>query len=233
MSIYDRREFSSCWIIIPAYNEGIIISQVLNSLCSYPYRIVIVDDGSTDDTVQQATRYPVAVLQHVVNLGQGAALQTGIEYALQFEDTEYIVTFDADGQHSVEDIERLLEVLQHNFDVVLGSRFLYKDQVFNLPRFRKFVLKLAVLFTRWTTGLKVSDTHNGIRAFRANAIRSLDIKQNRMAHASEILSFIAKNKLRYCEVQVKILYTDYSLQKGQSIWNSINILWEIISEKLR
>ena len=233
MSASGSREYNGCWIIIPAFNEGKVISHVLSSLGTYPFHIVVVDDGSTDDTVQQALGYPVAVVKHAINLGQGASLQTGIDYALQFKDTSYIVTFDADGQHDVEDIPRMLDKLQEGYDVVLGSRFLEKTQKQNMPDSRRYLLKIAIVFTRLTTRLRITDTHNGLRAFRAESIRPLNIMQNRMAHASEILSYIARNELRYCEIPVNIDYTDYSLQKGQSIWNGINILWEIISEKFK
>jgi glycosyltransferase involved in cell wall biosynthesis len=221
------------WVVIPAYNENKSIAKVLEQFIPYPYGVVVVDDGSNDNTLEQVTHYDVVALKHMINLGQGAALQTGIKYALQFPETRAVVTFDSDGQHCVEEIDPLLKPLSAGYDIVLGSRFLKGGMTINLPPERRLVLKLAVLFTRITTGLTLTDTHNGMRAFDVNAARKLQIHQNRMAHASEILSFIASNHLRYCEVPVTIKYSDYSLSKGQSIFNSLNIFWEIISGYLK
>ena len=221
---------SSVWVVIPAYNEGKILKDVLGELLDYnrSYHIVVVDDGSVDDTAEAASSLPVHVLRHPINLGQGAALATGIEYALK-EKAEVIVTFDADGQMCPQDIGTLVnEVLKDGVDVVLGSRFLTSPPE-GMSRMRRIVLKLATALTNLTTGLKVTDTHNGIRAFRQTALRKFEITQNQMAHSSEILSEIARNKLIYHEVPVTIRYTRYSKAKGQSIFNSINILYELLT----
>ena len=219
---------SSVWVVIPAYNEAEVIEEVLRELLDYnsSYQVVVVDDGSSDGTATAAGGLPVHVLVHPINLGQGAALATGIEYALR-EKAETIVTFDADGQMRPQDIGVLVnEVVSSGVDVALGSRFLTSAPG-GMSRMKKIVLKLAVVFTKLTTGLKITDAHNGIRVFKAEALREIDITQNRMAHASEILSEIARNKLTYREVPVTIRYTQYSKAKGQSIFNSINILYEL------
>lgn len=216
------------YVVIPAYNEAQILKDVLCELLDYnpSYQLVVVDDGSSDDTAVVARSFPVHVLVHTINLGQGAALATGIEYALS-QNAGAIVTFDADGQMRPQDIPALLkEVTENGFDVALGSRFLTAKPT-GLTRAKKLVLMLATIFTRITTGLKITDTHNGIRAFKAEAIAQIKITQNRMAHASEILSEIAKNKLAYKEVPVTIRYTDYSKAKGQSLSNAFNILFEL------
>ena len=175
-----------------------------------------------------------SLLRHVTNLGQGAALQTGITYALKFPSTRYIVTFDADGQHQASDIHRLVRACDDGgYDVALGSRFMSGGQAANITFSRRWVLKLAILLTRLTTGLKLSDTHNGLRAFTRQAASRMTITQNGMAHASEILNQIAALHLRYVEVPVTISYSPYSVGKGQSFWNSINILWELILGKIR
>lgn len=222
------------WVVVPAYNEEKAIGTVLAKLVGYPYGIVVVDDGSADNTAKKAEAFPVTVLRHVCNLGQGAAIQTGISYALRFPETRFVVTFDSDGQHSPEDIERLLEPLRAGtHDVVLGSRFLREGDARNIKTTKWVFLKLAVAFTRMSTGLALSDTHNGLRAFTAEAAAKLHITQNRMAHASEILSQIALLGLRWCEVPVTISYTNYSRAKGQSMLNSINILWDMARGRLR
>jgi glycosyltransferase involved in cell wall biosynthesis len=205
-----------------------MIGQVLADLLQYSYHILVVDDGSTDQTLEAALRYPVTVLRHVTNLGQGAALQTGIRYALSSPEARLIVTFDADGQHRASDLPRLLKTcLEGHYDVVLGSRFIESGQALNMPPAKRIVLKLAIWFTRLNTGLKLTDTHNGLRVMTAEAARKIQITQNGMAHASEILAQIAAKKLRFCEVPVTISYSDYSMQKGQSLLNIINILWDM------
>jgi polyprenyl-phospho-N-acetylgalactosaminyl synthase len=222
------------WVVIPAYNEARVIASVLSSLQSRSYHIVVVDDGSSDATVQEALRFPVTVLRHICNLGQGAALQTGITYALGFPDTRFIVTFDSDGQHAPEDISRLLAPLRDGtHEIALGSRFLRADDAMDVPVTRRITLWLAILLSKLTTGLNLTDTHNGFRAFTADAARKIQISQNRMAHASEILSQIAAHHLRYCEVPVKIAYTQYSRTKGQSFSGGINILWDLVRGNMR
>jgi glycosyltransferase involved in cell wall biosynthesis len=218
------------WVVIPAYNESQVLKEVLGELRDYnrSYNIVVVDDGSSDETASVASGFDVHILRHPVNLGQGAAIATGIEYALR-EGADIVVTFDADGQMSAEDIGAVVnEVLKEGIDVALGSRFLTARPK-GMPRVKKTGLKLATIFTELSTGLKITDTHNGLRAFRAEALRKIVITQNRMAHASEILSEIARNKLTYREVPVTIRYTEYSKAKGQSIFNTINILYELFT----
>ena len=220
----------SVWVVIAAYNEDKVIGDVLREIiqCNPSYSIVVIDDGSTDKTASVVSGLPVHLLVHPVNLGQGAALATGIDYALSYN-ADVIVTFDADGQMSPKDIETLVKkVIREGFDAALGSRFLSRP-VEGMPPLRKTLLKLAVVFTKLTTGLKISDIHNGFRAFSAEAVKKITITQNRMAHASEILTQIASMKLKYCEVPVSIRYTKYSRAKGQSIWNTINILYELLT----
>ncbi len=222
------------WVVVPAYNEEKAIGPVLAQLVGYPYGTVVVDDGSADDTAKKAMAFPVVVLRHVFNLGQGAALQTGMEYALRFPETRYVVTFDSDGQHSADDIERLLGPLRAGtHDVVLGSRFLRDGGATDIKTSKRLFLKLAVAFTRLATGLPLTDTHNGLRAFTAEAAARLHITQNRMAHASEIIAQIAALKLRWCEVPVTVSYTSYSVAKGQGMLNSINILWDMARGRMK
>ncbi|MBA7698422.1 Polyprenol monophosphomannose synthase [subsurface metagenome] len=221
-------ESCKVFIVMPAYNEAKILGDVLRELldCNPSYRVIVVDDGSCDGTATVAGSFGVHVLTHPVNLGQGAALATGIEYALR-EKAEIIVTFDADGQMCPQDISVLVsEVVNSGVDVALGSRFLTLPPV-GMSRSKRIVLRLATAMTNLATGLKVTDTHNGIRAFKAEALRKIVITQNRMAHASEILSQIARNKLTQREVPVTVRYTKYSKAKGQSIFNAINILYEL------
>jgi hypothetical protein len=126
-----------------------------------------------------------------------------------------------------QDIPRFRQALiEKQCDVALGSRFLGSTQ--NMPGIRRMLIRMAVIFTRVTTGLRLTDTHNGFRMFTRAAAAQLPLRQNRMAHASELLSAIARQKLAYCEIPVAIRYTAYSLSKGQSVWNLLNILWELL-----
>jgi glycosyltransferase involved in cell wall biosynthesis len=216
---------NSIWVVIPAYNEAGVIADVVNNVLQVFPHVVIIDDGGTDKTADCAYKAGAHTLRHVVNLGQGAALKTGIDYALQ-QGASHIVTFDADGQHRLEDAQQMLALIQqHDVDVVLGSRFLGSTE--NMPPSRRALLKGAVVFTRLLSGLAVTDTHNGLRVLNRVAAEKIQIRQNRMAHASEILHEIARHGLRYVECPVTIVYTDYSLAKGQSMRNSLRILEEL------
>ncbi len=217
------------WFVIAAYNEESVIRSVVTEVRSRYANVIVVDDGSTDGTGSEAIDAGAILVAHAVNLGQGAALQTGIIFALR-RHAKYIVTFDADGQHSVKDVDSMLDVLNTvNCDVVLGSRFYGTTE--NLPRLRWFTLKAAILFTRLSTGLRLTDTHNGLRVMQAEAAKRIQLHQNGMAHASEFLEQIAELNLSYTEVAVTIRYTEYSLKKGQKFSNSLNILMDLLIER--
>jgi polyprenyl-phospho-N-acetylgalactosaminyl synthase len=225
-----QKQMDSVWIIIPAYNEEQVIRRVLLGVVGSYGRVVVVDDGSNDATGALARASGACVVRHPVNLGQGAALQTGITFALQ-NGASHVVTFDADGQHRPEEITRLLAALGSGADFVLGSRFL--GRATNLEFSRRLLLKAAVLLMQLTTGLKLTDAHNGLRAMTRRGASTLRLRQNRMAHASEILQQIAKSRLPYVEVPVTIDYTAYSKAKGQRLSNSISILFELLTGALQ
>jgi glycosyltransferase involved in cell wall biosynthesis len=218
------------WVICAAYNEARAIGRVVTELRRAGYKVVVVDDGSTDGTGQIAAAAGATVVVQPINLGQGAALQTGIDYALS-KDADILVTFDADGQHRVSDIPRLVDALgRERADFALGSRFL--GQSYNLPALRGWVLHAATVFTRLTTGLRLTDSHNGLRALTRQGAAAIRLRQNRMAHASEILAEIARSGRRYVEVPVTIEYTAYSLAKGQRIGDSVMILRDLFAQEL-
>jgi glycosyltransferase involved in cell wall biosynthesis len=217
-------------VVIPAYDEGRVISRVVSEVKRAGYTVVVVDDGSSDATADRARAAGAIVIAHPFNLGQGAALQTGIDYALAHA-AECIVTFDGDGQHRVSDISRLTEaLLRERADFALGSRFL--GQAPDLPRLRRLLLQAATAFTRLTTGLQLTDTHNGLRAMTRRGAAAIRLRQNRMAHASELLSQIAGSGLRYVEQPVTIEYNAYSLAKGQSIGDAVLILLDLFARRL-
>ena len=217
-------------VVIAAFNEAGVIGPVVRDIRqSYP-NVVVVDDGSSDGTAACALASGAVILRHPVNLGQGAALQTGITYALA-RGGEFVVTFDADGQHACADIARMVRALiEHDAEVALGSRFLGK--AVGISTARRILLRLAVLFTRLTTGLKVTDTHNGLRVFTRAAARKVKITQNRMAHASELLDQVARHKMSYVEVAVTISYTNHSRAKGQTILGAADIVGDLVLGKL-
>ncbi|MCC9203591.1 glycosyltransferase family 2 protein [Arthrobacter sp. zg-Y769] len=214
------------WIVIPMYNEASVVGGVIEGLLPDFPNVVCVDDGSSDGSQDIARAAGAVVVQHPINLGQGAALQTGIEYALQDPGLGCIVTFDADGQHRVEDAREMAQrVLSGEADIVLGSRFL--DDRTKLTPAKRLVLRTAALQSRMATGLPLTDAHNGLRAFNPYVARNINLTQNRMAHASEFVNKIAKLAPRWVEHPVEIIYTDYSRSKGQSLLNSVNIVAEL------
>jgi glycosyltransferase involved in cell wall biosynthesis len=220
-------KFDSVWVVIPAYNESKVIEEVLKIVKdNFGAKLVVVDDCSTDDTSYIANKY-CDVVRHPINLGQGAALQTGIDYALKCG-AEIIVTFDSDGQHRIEDAIKMINLIKLDVPmVVCGSRFLGIDAE-NMP-FKKLVtLRLATLFTRIVTRVNVTDAHNGLRVMNRKALERIRISQNRMAHATEIIRKVRLENVEYREAPVKILYTNYSVAKGQKISNIINIVLDLI-----
>ncbi len=220
------------WLVVPLYNEAAVIADVVREARAVFPNIVCVDDGSRDASADLAEQAGAAVVRHPVNLGQGAALQTGFEYALGDPTMRYVVTYDADGQHQIRDVEVMLDrIRQGDVRVVFGSRFL--DERTEASAGKRLVLRAAVAYTNATTGTRLTDAHNGLRVLHRDVVEQLDITQNRMAHASEIVAQIGSMrfdgaKVAYAEEPVHILYTDYSKAKGQSLWNAVNILAELI-----
>lgn len=219
------------WIVAPAFNEENKIIEVINEFKNQGYHnIIVVDDGSKDKTYRKAFSTGVTVLRHIINRGQGAALKTGISYAIE-QGAEIIVTFDSDGQHKTEDIAKLVAPVQAgSVDAALGSRFL--DKKSNIPFIRKVFLKGGALIFRVLYGIKLTDSHNGLRALSRKAAQAINITQDHMEHASEIIEEISRHKLRYVEIPVTIKYTDYSLQHGQKTSNAFRILFKMLFNKL-
>ncbi|HSM15692.1 MAG TPA: glycosyltransferase family 2 protein [Gemmatimonadales bacterium] len=219
------------FIVVPAFNEATSIRAVIDRLRSTYEHIIVVDDGSTDGTAQALAGARITLLRHRINRGQGAALQTGITFAL-LRGADVVVTFDSDGQHDPEDIEAMTApILSGDCDVTLGSRFL--GHTHNMPLGRRLVLKAGIVFTRLISRIRVTDVHNGIRAFSRDAAGSLRISMDRMAHASEILDQIAQHRWRYREIPVTIRYSAQTLAKGQSSWNALRIAAQVLMERLK
>jgi polyprenyl-phospho-N-acetylgalactosaminyl synthase len=226
----DESSAPRVFVVIAAYNESAAIRRVTDQVVArYPYTVV-VDDGSTDNTSAHLVGSNVFLLRHMINRGQGAALQTGIQFSL-LHGADIIVTFDADGQHDVGDISALVEpILRGECDVTFGSRFL--GHAHNIPFSREITLKAGVLFTRLVSRVSVTDIHNGLRAFSRQAASSLRIRMDRMAHASEVLDQVKVAGWRYREVRVNIYYSDESLRKGQSSWSALKIASQLLLKRI-
>jgi glycosyltransferase involved in cell wall biosynthesis len=222
----------SVFVVIPAYNENAVLRTTVSGLLPLGYSVVVVDDGSHIPARVPLEGLDVYCVRHDVNLGQGAALQTGAEFALS-RGARIIVHFDADGQHSPGSIPQLLDpIVNGSVDVVLGSRFLDARDRKVVPVKKRMLLKAGVAVSWMFTGVWLSDTHNGLRAFSRAAAQQITLKENGFAHATEILDIMRRSKLPYTEVPVSIRYTEYSLKKGQALLNSFNIVVDLMLRRL-
>lgn len=212
------------WVVIAAYNEGKVIREVVSEVVRAGWQTIVVDDGSRDDTAEAAAIPGVYVLRHVINLGQGAALQTGIDFAVRRGAT-YIVTYDADGQHNCADIPDLVAALEAGADVALGSRFLGR-QIEGASAKRLALLKTATVVSNSLSGLKLTDAHCGFRAIRADVAPKLRITQDRMAHASELLRKMKTSGVKVVEIPTTVRYTEHSMAKGQGGMQAVRILFD-------
>jgi glycosyltransferase involved in cell wall biosynthesis len=220
------QNFQDVWLVIPVFNEEAVIADVLAHVLETFPNVVCVDDGSRDGSYRRVLGSGAHLLRHPINLGQGAALQSGLTYALAQPGAEYFVTFDADGQHQVEDVVSMIGVLRgKEADVVLGSRFLATAE--KVPWLKRLVLKSVVLLSGPSRKLGLTDAHNGLRAFTREVAEKIDIVQSGMAHASELVGFLAHSQFRVREIPVTIEYTEYSMSKGQSLLNGINIVFDL------
>lgn len=218
--------YQDTWLVIPCFNEGKVIEDVIrNARKTFP-NIVAVNDGSSDDSAARIHTAGAHLVNHPVNLGQGAAIQTGVEYARAQPGAKYFVTFNADGQHQVKDVVAMLERLRtEEKDIIVGTRFgrprSADDQV---PWIKRLVLRTVVLLSPRTRRLGLTDAHNGLRVFNRKVADELNIRMNGMSHASEFVAQIDERGWRVAEQPVDILYTEYSMSKGQSLINGVNIL---------
>jgi polyprenyl-phospho-N-acetylgalactosaminyl synthase len=216
--------------VIAAYNEESKIKKVIAEVAKYVDRIIVVDDGSGDNTVLKAKHRKAIVLKHIINLGQGAALQTGFDYAKKIK-ADIVLTYDADGQFKASEIPLMIAPLvKGKADVSLGSRFL--GHTTNMPVMRYVVLSLGLLFTRIFSNIRLTDTHNGFRAFTSQALAKMEIVHNRWAHPSDIIYQIAANKFKVVEIPVTVYYTNYSWKKGQRNIEAVKIPFQLIGKAL-
>lgn len=223
--------YPDVWIIVPAFDEAAVIGDVIADVRSVFDHVVCVDDGSSDDTGTIARHAGAYVVRHPVNLGQGAAIQTGVEFARAQPGARMFATFDADGQHRVNDVVRMVERLSAgDLDIVIGTRFA-GPAVSGMPPLKRVVLRTAVRLSPRIRRLGLSDAHNGLRVFNRTVADGLDITMNGMSHASEFIALIAEKHWRVGEEPVEVLYTDYSKSKGQPLLNGINIMFDGLLRK--
>lgn len=223
------------FIVIPAFNESAVIYKILKSLPRKingisDLNIIVIDDGSSDNTYNEASRAKVPIVKHTINRGVGAATKTGLELAKR-QKADIVITFDADGQHDPKDLSKLIQpILKNRADLVIGSRF---KKVQKMPKDRLILNWMANLATLAIFGVFSTDSQSGLRAFSKKALDFIDIKSDRMEFSSEVLLEAKKNKLRVKEVPVKAIYTSYSRNKGQKNTNAIPIFTRFLVKFLR
>lgn len=239
---------------IRVYNEALVVGKVIDEIIAYGFsKIVLINDGSSDNSLsvlekkrQQYSDKMIIVLSHTINRGWGAANQTWYNFVKKYGDEMKIrrfVSFDADGQMDIQDMETFMRHIKEDdalwldlenkkHDLYLGSRFLEGSTVQDMPALRKYILWIAKLVTRFFYGTKVSDPHIGYRVISLSALRKFDLTSDGMHYANELNEQIKKHRLRYKELPVHILYTDYSLQKWQKNSNSLRLAAEMIYKKI-
>jgi glycosyltransferase involved in cell wall biosynthesis len=218
--------YPDVWIVIPAFNEAAIIGEVIADVRSVFDNVVCVDDGSTDGTGEIARRAGAHLVSHPINLGQGAAIQTGVEYARKRPGARVFATFDADGQHRVKDLAAMIDRLgTGDVDVVIGTRF-GRQEGSRPPFFKRLVLRTAARLSRRGRRLGLTDTNNGLRVFNKKVADGMNITMSGMSHANEFIMMIAENHWRVAEQPVEVLYTEYSKAKGQPLLNGVNIIFD-------
>jgi glycosyltransferase involved in cell wall biosynthesis len=220
-------QYADVWIVIPAFNEASVIDEVITDVRSVFDNVVCVDDGSADGTGEIARRAGAHLVRHPINLGQGAAIQTGVEYARRQPGARAFATFDADGQHRVKDLAAMVDRLAAgDVDVVIGTRFARPDAGTRPPLFKRIVLRTAARLSRRGRRLGLTDTNNGLRVFNKTVADGLNITMSGMSHANEFVMLIAENHWRVVEEPVEVLYTEYSKSKGQPLLNGVNIIFD-------
>jgi len=214
--------------VIPAYNEAARIGAVLARVRPLVDELIVVDDGSADDTFAAVKGEGIVALRHAINRGQGAALKTGTLAALE-RGADVVVHLDADGQHDPETISLLVTPIgRGEADVAFGSRFLGVEAV-GMPLSRRALLEAARLFSAFALGISrsVTDPQSGFRAMSAKAAKEIDFTQDRMAHCSEILRLVSRSSLRVCEVPTRVRYTSETLAKGNKATDAFHIVWQL------
>ncbi len=221
--------FDNIYILIPVYNEDNEIKKVILELRDIFQNIIVVNDGSSDKTQEILDSMNVSSLEHCINLGQGAAISTGFKYINTIKNAYALITFDADGQHCVEDAKTFATEIQNcDEDVIFGSRFAGKKE--NIPILKKIVLSIVVFFTNKFSKTKLTDAHNGLKAIKTSCLKKIDITIDGFGFESQIIHQVSKRGIKYKEMPTNTIYTEYSKNKGQRLINGLIILEDLFKQ---
>jgi glycosyltransferase involved in cell wall biosynthesis len=218
-------------VIVRVFNEAPVVGSVIRELRDAGLAVIAVDDASTDASAAEIDAAGAFRVSHPANLGAGGALQTGLEAALAFTDAEYIACFDADGQHRVQDLLGMIDLIRVGHDVVIGSRFL-EGGATEMPWLRRHLLRAATALMNRRGETRLTDAHNGLRILRRSVAQEVRLTYSGMAYASQLEKTLTSSDLRIAEFPVTILYTAYSQSKGQPLLNSVNILAEVAARRI-
>ena len=220
-------KFKDIYVVVPVFNEQEVIEDVINDLLKNFSNVVAVNDGSHDKTLQILNDLDIKVLSHEINLGVGAAVQTGFDYVSNIPNAKAVITFDADGQHLVDDaVAMAKETLICDEGIIFGTRFPKHSK--NIPKVKRFVLKLIARITDLVTGVTLSDAHNGLKAYKVSTIKELELQFSSYSYESELITQVAKKRIDYKEMSTDIKYTSYSIKKGQKLLNGLLIIEDLL-----
>ena len=222
--------FDKIHILVPVFNEEKKIKSVVSELQKVFKNIIVVNDGSSDASQEILESLDVTVLNHSINLGQGAAISTGFKYIQDLNNAEAVVTFDADGQHSIEDAKAFAkEIILCDEEIIFGSRFIRNKA--NIPFIKKIVLSIVVMFTNRLSRINLSDAHNGLKAIKKDSLKKIDITIDGFGFESQIIHQVSKKNITYKEMPTNTIYTSYSKNKGQKLINGLIILEDLFKSR--
>ena len=220
-------KFKDIYVIVPAFNEQNVIKDIINNLLKKFSNVIVINDGSNDKTLEIINDLDIKILSHEINLGVGAAVQTGFDYVSNISDAKAVITFDADGQHHVDDaVAMAKEILICDEGIIFGTRFPKHSK--NIPKVKRIVLKLIAKITDLVTGVTLSDAHNGLKAYKVSTIKELELQFSSYSYESELITQVAKKKIDYKEMSTDIKYTSYSIKKGQKLLNGLLIIEDLL-----
>ena len=220
-------KFKDIYVIVPAFNEQNVIKDIINNLLKNFSNVIVINDGSNDKTLEIINDLDIKILSHEINLGVGAAAQTGFDYVSDIPDAKAVITFDADGQHLVDDaVAMAKEILICDEGIIFGTRFPKHSK--NIPKVKRIVLKLIAKITDLVTGVTLSDAHNGLKAYKVSTIKELELQFSSYSYESELITQVAKKKIDYKEMSTDIKYTSYSIKKGQKLLNGLLIIEDLL-----
>ena len=222
--------FDKIYILVPVFNEEKKIKSVVSELQKVFKNIIVVNDGSSDASQEILESLDVTVLNHSINLGQGAAISTGFKYIQDLNNAEAVVTFDADGQHSIEDAKAFAkEIILCDEEIIFGSRFIRNKA--NIPFIKKIALSIVVMFTNRLSRINLSDAHNGLKAIKKDSLKKIDITIDGFGFESQIIHQVSKKNITYKEMPTNTIYTSYSKNKGQKLINGLIILEDLFKSR--